>query len=935
MKMITTISVVLATASSLSAFGRTMNAYFDDFSEIQMFAEHWKVEDPNVIRSDGKQVLFNGKSKMTLRKAQPKDASVEGKVELKSGKAEFKNENGTIVFYVDGEGTMDDVRVTVPVDDNASPNLIINSGFEYSSDGVPPYFCNRAGFNWSEGTAEMYEKDFLTAFVCDSSEKHSGKQSLRLHLCPATQHLGFYPHDTPTDKGLKGVFTAWMKTSVPGTKVRMKVGGAAPKVFELTKEWSRYEVASSDLPGRGLFSPVSIEFPEPSRQNSYVWIDDLQFEFTGDDLKATEYRPSDMDIPRFIDKKKRSRPEPTVLKKLPAGVKPTIELEKWIGHASESTPFLDHLKKPYRETRAWLACDDDNLYVAYRNYGEDAKLMNHKKATYESTQMCTRDSVEIGFQPTKDPKHYHFFAAANGDCADYYNEDGHWNGTWTCKARDVGEAVEYLVTFPLEEIARKGFSGRWYVNLERNDRHDEHQACVSTILSESARFRDTDAWGELVFPADVAAKFAKVAAANAPRRQPKVLGRLDYYMNEPEARFRVWNEEGKVKEVAVDISALPYGSSDVAVEAFGRKFPATVVKRPYKKNATQVNYWTRSLVHNGEKVLMVSNCLVIREYPKNKKTGRFLPIDLMHDRGFRYGHICSFSDRNVVMMAFEAIKQGGELGMDFMNWTDDKDGKTISRAETQKIMDACENIVSQVVTDEPDLYRPSDETRDFLRENKKRYPYTPVQMNNSLMGIASRYADLETDILMLDDYLTNNEGRTVEGVIKQVDVMLEIDDRKPAWYFLVGENAMHHRTPTYAEQIAQCWGCLCTGGSGVTWFVNMPTSKPTWDAMIDFNREAQSVKEELLSEELSGKAVCSEPWEKVRFVTRKVGDVWYVFSCNIDADPVKDVTFTMPEDAPKNGKVEVLFENRALALKDGVFNDSYPAHFRHVYKITR
>ena len=230
MKIITTISVALATVSSLSAFGRTMNAYFDDFSEIQMFAEHWKVEDPNVIRSDGKQVLFNGKSKMTLRKTQPKEASVEGKVELKSGKAEFKNENGTIVFYVDGEGTMDDVRVTVPVDDNASPNLIINSGFEYSSDGVPPYFCNRAGFNWSEGTAEMYEKDFLTAFVCDPSEKHSGKQSLRLHLCPATQHLGFYPHDTPTDKGLKGVFTAWMKTSVPGTKVRMKVGGAAPKV---------------------------------------------------------------------------------------------------------------------------------------------------------------------------------------------------------------------------------------------------------------------------------------------------------------------------------------------------------------------------------------------------------------------------------------------------------------------------------------------------------------------------------------------------------------------------------------------------------------------------------------------------------------------------------------------------------------------------------
>ena len=935
MKATVIAGAALVAASPFCSPGRTMNVYSDDFSEIQMFAEHWKVDDPNVIRSDGRKVLFKGKSKMTLRRAQPKDASVSGRVELKSGKAEFKNENGTIVFYVDGEGEMDDVVVTAQVDDDASPNLIINSGFEYASDGVPPYYCNRAGFNWSEGTAEMYENDFLTAFVCDTAEKHSGRQSLRVHLCPATQHMGFYPHDTPTDKGLKGVFTAWMKTSVPGTKVKMRVGGAQPKVFDLTSEWKRYEVASSDLPGRGLFSPVAIEFPDAARQNAYVWVDDLQFEFTGADLKATEYRPSDLDIPRFVDRKRRSRPEPMTLRKLPAGVRPSADLSTWIAHATESTPFLDHLKKPYRETRAWLACDDDNLYVGYRNFGEDAGLIRRAKATYESTQMCTRDSIEIGFQPTKEPKHYHIFAAGNGDRADYYNEDAHWNGTWTSQARDAGDAVEYFVTLPLEEIAVNGFSGRWYINLERNDRHDEHQSCPSTLLSESGRFRDTDAWGELVFPADVAAKFVKVASAHAPRRQCKVLGRLDFYMNEPEARFRVWNEEGKVEEISMDITEMPCGTNDVALTAFGRSFPATVVKLPYRKDATQVNYWTRSLVHNGEKVLMVSNCLVIREYPKNRKTGRFLPIDLMHERGFRYGHICSFSDRKVVQMAIDAMKQGGELGMDFMNWTDDKEGKSISRAETHRLMDACRNVVSQVVTDEPDLYRSSEETRAFLRENKKRYPYTPVQMNNSLMGIASRYADLETDILMLDDYLTNNEGRTVEGVIKQVDVMMEIDDRKPAWYFLVGENAMHHRTPTYAEQIAQCWGCLCTGGSGVTWFVNMPTSKPTWNAMIDFNREAQAVKDELLSEELCGKSVCSEPWEKVRHVTRRVGDVWYVFSCNIDADPLAEVTFSLPDEAPRDAKVEVLFENRTLALRGGSFSDGYPAHYRHIYRIRR
>ncbi len=924
----------MALATGAFAANNMMNVFSDDFEEIGVFAERWMVDDPTVLKSEGGRVIFNGRAMMTLRRSVPNDAVASGRIVLKSGTADLKVEDGKVVFHANGEGTLDDVSVEVPVDANASPNLIINSGFEYDNDGVPLHYCNRSSFNWAQGTLESYEQEYLTAFVCDTSEKRSGRQSLRVRLSPAINRMNFYPHDTLTAAGRQGVFSAWMKTSVAGTEVTMFVQGGERTSFKVGTDWARYEVASTNLPGRGLFSPIGFNFPDASKQNAYVWIDDIQFEFAGDDLEATTYRPSDLDIPRFVENRGRSRPEPVILKKLPADIKPSVEIEKWIAYATESTPFLDRLKQPFRETRAWLACDDDNLYIAFRNFGESQHLMKRERGRHDDTSICTRDSVEIGLQPTREARHYHIFAASNGDRADSYTENFQWDGAWSCEARAVDGAVEYFLTFSLADFVEYGFTGRWAVNLMRNDRHDEHQGCYSTSLSESGRFRDTDAWGELVFPADIAAKWTSEAAAHVPPREVKVLGRLDYYMNEPVARFRVWDEHGKIEEVAMDIAEMACGTNAVVVKAHGREFPAEVVKLPHKQGATQVNFWTRSLIHDGEILLPIANCLIVRENPKHRDTGRYAMIDAMKARGFQYVHLCSFSQRSIVETTAEMIRQSRDSGMRVMNWTDDRDGQDIGRSETFDLTDS-DNIITQIVTDEPDLRLPSDVTRDFLLENKRRFPYTPVQMNNSIFGIASRYADLETDILMLDDYLTNNEGRTVEGVVRQVDVMLSVDDRKPAWYFLAGENSMHYRVPSYAEQIAQCWGVLCSGGSGVTWFVNMPTALPTWKAMIDFNREAQQVKNELLSEEICGQAICSESWETLRFVTRKVGDAWYVFSVNVDASPVEKATFTLPEEAPQNGKVEVLFENRTLELKDGVFSDAYPAHFRHLYKITK
>ena len=123
------------------------------------------------------------------------------------------------------------------------------------------------------------------------------------------------------------------------------------------------------------------------------------------------------------------------------------------------------------------------------------------------------------------------------------------------------------------------------------------------------------------------------------------------------------------------------------------------------------------------------------------------------------------------------------------------------------------------------------------------------------------------------------------------------------------------------------------GCTGVAWYESFPDTEGTWKAMVDVNREAQSIKDAILSEEICGAATADVGLDKVRVLTRRQGAKWTLVTCNIDANPLPSVTFTLPSDAPRTGTVEVLFENRTLPIRNGRFTDAYPGHDRHVYVI--
>ncbi|MBQ6135934.1 MAG: hypothetical protein IJI73_01015 [Kiritimatiellae bacterium] len=431
-----------------------------------------------------------------------------------------------------------------------------------------------------------------------------------------------------------------------------------------------------------------------------------------------------------------------------------------------------------------------------------------------------------------------------------------------------------------------------------------------------------------------------------PPKEGLLLGHYDFYMNEKTADFRAWDGKGGFEQVSLDISGMPCGTNAVMVKALGRDWKAEVRKLPFRKGATQINQWSRTLVHDGEKVFMSAPCLIGRENaPQGDGTSK--PVDILCDAGFKYLNLQNNLNVRDIEMNQKTFAYARKKGMKFTVWTgegqtlddvgeirrwEDNSATDWSRQKMYEMLGS-EDVINWLVLDEPE-YRKADECKAFMKRTKALFPYNPVQMNNCWLGISGRFAGLPTDILMVDYYLTT-DGTTMEMVVSKVDVLRSIAPGKPCWYFMESENSLHPRIPSYKEQIAQCWGSVAAGASGLSWFVNMPTSRCCYDALVDINRELMDNVDFLCSDELCGGAVASETENYIRCLTRRHGDEWRVYTANINPHPNAKVSFALPADVPQGAKVEVMYENRSLQAKDGVFSDAFDGFSRHIYRIAK
>ncbi len=837
-----------------------------------------------------------------------------------------------------------------------SPNTVLNSGFEHGEDGIPLYYGLHGDFDFVRRPAEEYETRFLKRFALDSAEKHSGKYSLRVLVNNTSRSIVIAPWQTGIVKGSAGVFSVWMKSSEDDLPVEIALApgsGDGRRIVTVGKNWHRYEVTRRRLPAKGVYSPISISPVEPWKGNAVLWLDDLQCEmlnppdgeFEANKSYASKYRPSSLDAIRFGAKQTAETPARYLLKKLPDGVKPQTDLDKWSCHALPISTFWHIDTPPTKKTLAYIACDMQNLYVGFRNFGENpASIVRPREA--RDRMIYQFDGLEMFFKPAADAGSFHFMAGANGDRFDLFANNIAWNGNWLVTAEEnrAAGSVDYLVTIPFSDFARSGIDAEWKMNLCRNS-YCGAKETISSAKTRREGYKDESTWNVLALPKEVSAKWAGKTTGKRGKTKDAVLGRLDFYMNEPEAAWRITDETGRVSTITKPMAEIPFGTNVVTFTANGRKYSDRVVRLKYRKEAIQINRWTRSIVKDGKNMLVTSLCVGIVGF-FNDPTGigyrKMMPF--IKSKGFTSCQALIPSWSHISAEAKFFMDAVLENGLMYLNWCDfgRKCGAGDKRDDltVENMVDffrQYENsIISNLVIDEPELYMGSAEAKAWLERMKSRYPYLPVMMNNTVMGIPSRYADLKTDILMLDDYLTNSEGRTVESVVAKVDEMIAVPGGKPCWMFIVGDNmTLHYKNPSYAEQVAQSWGAIASGCTGISWYIGFPRTEGSWRAMVDVNREVQSLAKIILSEEIAAEAWCSQPKNRIRHKTCRLDGSWYIVSCNIDSSPAENTVFTLPREAPQEGSVEVLFENRKLPLKGGSFTDDYRGHSRHVYRIKK
>jgi hypothetical protein len=241
-------------------------------------------------------------------------------------------------------------------------------------------------------------------------------------------------------------------------------------------------------------------------------------------------------------------------------------------------------------------------------------------------------------------------------------------------------------------------------------------------------------------------------------------------------------------------------------------------------------------------------------------------------------------------------------------------------------------LLAWLPVDEPELYTTAEPTIEMISHFSKHDPYHPTYLNNTVAGIPSRFAGLPGDILSIDDYLTNRPNRNVVEIINAAKMVndVAIPSHRPTWMFIVGNNLHNHtREPTAGEQVAQTYGTVISGVTGIFYFMGDIISPKHWAAVKQTNAELMQLAPVLLSDESAPAAQSSLPG--VIVTSRRVGDEIYILAVNLE-DKAADVRFEL--DQPLDFKTcEVLFEDRMLSLQTSVLQDKFEPYQRHVYRL--
>ena len=127
-------------------------------------------------------------------------------------------------------------------------------------------------------------------------------------------------------------------------------------------------------------------------------------------------------------------------------------------------------------------------------------------------------------------------------------------------------------------------------------------------------------------------------------------------------------------------------------------------------------------------------------------------------------------------------------------------------------------------------------------------------------------------------------------------------------------------------------GAFAGGINGFFLWGDLPYTRGDWEGNKQVCREFAELTPYILTEEPDPEVTASESRKKLRHRCCRLGKIDTLVTVNVDERPIGTVTFTLPADRRDVKKVEVLFENREIAVRDGKFTDEFGALTRHVYR---
>ncbi|MDD4820262.1 MAG: glycoside hydrolase family 2 TIM barrel-domain containing protein [Flavobacteriales bacterium] len=464
--------------------------------------------------------------------------------------------------------------------------------------------------------------------------------------------------------------------------------------------------------------------------------------------------------------------------------------------------------------------------------------------------------------------------------------------------------------------------------------------------------------------------FLACAAVFAQPKKVKTAWRLDYYMNEPTAQYlvylpdsTVWDAstitltsakgeqyssqciKGEINSITVPIDGLGKGKYpfSVVVKSKDRTYQTsdTLVKMPYKFNATQIDRKTASVISRGMPVIpfgfycyspvqstiaeeeVVSGFNLMSPYqniPRTKIGMRKVYMDRAAELGMRVNY-------NLLSVAT------GGTGYNKNQKAEER--LSMLRAEVEAFKDH-PALISWYLADEPDGRKtPPQDIISLYREIKKIDPYHPVTIVFMHRGTARKYAE-GLDIAMGDLYPVPRAP--LSGVYTfQKELSDEFFLEKAIWLVpqAFGGNEWWQREPTAQEMRAATYMGLLGGSHGFQYFIRhgqngFPKSTTAWAEAGAMALEIAEMTPYILSGEKAPDVTISDSMCVSSAFSR--GKNLIIVAVNKENKP-KDFSIFV-KDYGYSGVVTLPFENRKVEMQNGVITDKMLGYDTKVYKLT-